>query len=154
MKVLDLLTRRLVDAKLSQETQASFEKMIHRVKAFIYFLNAYTLIVWGWLILEFFSKSQIRVPTLASTLYLTLVGAYVGDKEILRMQKKYASRGLRGELFVLLWMFTLIILVALVTLWGNGHGYRLPPDLPIISGTVLCFWLISEGVKSRRQKKR
>jgi len=127
--------------------------MIHRVKAFIQILNIYTCFVWAWIMLEFLSKNQFKVSTLASMLYLTLVGAYVGDKEILRIRKKYSSRNQRGELFVLLWLFTLISLALIASFWGSHHGYKIPPDLPVISGSVLIFWLITEEIKSHRRKK-
>ncbi|MFA6587895.1 MAG: hypothetical protein WCT08_02385 [Patescibacteria group bacterium] len=128
--------------------------MLHRVKAFILLLDIYTFFVWVWMAAEFFSKGQFKVSVLASTLYITLVGAYVGDKEILRLNQKYTSRNQRGELFVLLWLLTLIIITCVASFWGNGHGYHIPQDLPIISGTVLIFWLITERVKSRRKKKQ
>lgn len=126
--------------------------MFQRVKLFIYFFNTLSLVVWAWIVIEFFSHT-IHVPASLSALYLTLVGVYVGDKEYQRVRKKLHSRNRRGELFVLLWLATLIIITAVVSLGGYGNGYRVPEDLPIISGTVLVLWLTSEYIKGQHRRR-
>ncbi len=126
--------------------------MIHRFKLFIAGVNAYTLVIWAWLVLEFFTHNQIRLPVSMSTIYLTLVGVYVGDKELARSKKKYRARGLHGELFVLLWLATLIGVSLVVAFGGYRNGYRIPADLPVIAGTVLVLWLATQYLKEQRER--
>ena len=127
--------------------------MVHRLKAFYHLFNAYTFVVWFWLVAEFLWHTQ-HVPASLTALYLTLVGVYVGDKEYARLHRRFNSRNRRGELFVLLWLVTLIAIAAIVSFGGNRNGYRVPQDLPIIAGTVLILWLTSEYVKGRQRKHR
>lgn len=126
--------------------------MVHRLKMFYTLFNAFTLIVWLWLVVEFLWHTQ-QLPASLSALYLTLVGVYVGDKEYLRLRKRFSSRNRRGELFVLLWLVTLIAIAAILSLGGNHNGYRMPQDLPIISGTVLVLWLTSEYIKGQARHR-
>lgn len=124
--------------------------MLHRLKTFILLFNLYTLLVWAWLILEFLSKEQFRLPTILPTLYCTLVASYVGDKELQRKRKHFISRRLNGEVFVLLWIISLIIISSIVTFGANRSGYQIPSDLPIVTGTVLILYLLTEYLKHER----
>lgn len=127
--------------------------MIHRVKLFMHLFNALSVVVWAWIVIEFFSHTA-HVPPSLSALYLTLVGVYVGDKEYQRARRKLHNGKRRGELFVLLWILTLIVVAAIVSFGGYSNGYRVPEDLPIITGTVLVLWLTSEYLKGQQQRRR
>jgi hypothetical protein len=126
--------------------------MLHRVRTFLLLFNFYTLLVWAWLVLEFITKEQFRLPTLLPTLYCTLVATYVGDKELQRKRKHFTSRGLHGELFVLLWVISLVVISAIVTFGANHAGFHIPPDLPIVTGTVLILYLLTEYLKHEREE--
>ena len=125
--------------------------MLHRVRTFILLFNFYTLLVWAWLMCEFMTKEQFRLPTILPTLYCTLVATYVGDKELQRKRKRFTSRGLHGELFVLLWVASLIIVSSIVAFGANRVGYHIPPDLPIVTGTVLILYVLTEYLKHERR---
>jgi carbon starvation protein CstA len=126
--------------------------MLHRVKTFIFLFNFYTLLVWAWLMIEFLTKEQFKLPTLLPTLYCTIVASYVGDKELQRKRKHFTSRRLHGELFVVLWVISLIIITSVVTFGGDSNGYRIPPDLPIVTGTVLILYILTEYLKQESKK--
>jgi hypothetical protein len=126
--------------------------MINRLRSIIYLFDAYTIFIWGWLILEFITKDSLKVPTSLTTVYIVILGIYVGDKEIDRLRKRFSSRNLHGERFVLLWVVTLITISIAIAF--NHTEYRIPGDLPVITACVLLLWLISEYVKRGKQKKR
>jgi hypothetical protein len=126
--------------------------MINRFKSLIYLFDAYTVLVWVWMLVEFLSRESVHTPAGISTVYVTLVGVYVGDKEIQRQRRRYFSRNQRGELFVLLWVGTLIALSIVIAFRGYRNGYRLPADLPIVTASVLVFWLLSEYLKKKTKK--
>lgn len=126
--------------------------MIHRLRAFLLIFDALSLVVWIFVLIEFFSHQTFHAPTALSTIYVTLVATYVGDKEIARLRKRFSTRNMKGELFVLLWLVTLIVLAS-ITAFAHQE-YQLPEDLPIITGTVLCLYLVTEYVKHVRPKKR
>ncbi len=128
--------------------------MIHRIKAFLQLFNVFTLIIWAWMVLEFFFSKTQHLPASLTALYLTLVGVYVGDKEYQRLRRRFSSRNRRGELFVLLWLITLIGIAAFLGFGGNSNGYHMPQDLPIISGTVLVLWLTSEYLKGQTHHRQ
>jgi hypothetical protein len=121
--------------------------MLVKQKSIIYLFDAYTIFIWGWLILEFVTKSSLRMPTSLTTVYLVVLGYYVGDKEIHRLRKRYSSRQLHGERFVLLWIVTLIAIASISTFQHNG--YHMPGDLPVVTACVLVFWLATEYLKKK-----
>jgi peptidoglycan/LPS O-acetylase OafA/YrhL len=123
--------------------------MLIRPKSIIYLFDTYTLLIWAWLVLEFFSKSELRVPTSLTTVYLVILGIYVGDKEFERLRKRYSSRQLHGERFVLLWVMTLIAISIVIAFFHNG--YHMPGDLPVVTACVLILWLASEYVKKNKK---
>lgn len=121
-------------------------------KLFLGFFNLYTIFIWGWLVFEFFTKGATRVPTSMTTVYITVLSFYVGDKEIERLRKRYASRNLHGERFVLLWIITLIAVSLSIAFIRDG--YHMPGDLPVVTACVLILWLVSEYVKKVKPKNR
>jgi len=125
--------------------------MLIRPKSIIYLFDTYTILIWAWLVLEFLSKSELRVPTSLTTVYLVILGIYVGDKEFERLRKRYSSRQLHGERFVLLWVVTLIAVSAVIAFFRNG--YHMPGDLPVVTACVLILWLASEYVKKTKPKR-
>ncbi len=121
-------------------------------RVFLTFFNLYTVFIWGWLVFEFFTNGSTRVPTSLTTVYITILSLYVGDKEVERLRKKYSSRNLHGERFVLLWVITLIGVSIAVAFRRNG--YHLPGDLPVVTACVLILWLVSEYVKKVKPKRK
>ena len=87
-----------------------------------------------------------------TTVYITILSVYVGDKEIERLRKRYSTRHLHGERFVLLWVITLIIVS--ITLAFQHDGHRMPSDLPVVTACVLILWLVSEYVKKIHPKQK
>ena len=126
--------------------------MIIKPKSIVLLFDTYTLFIWGWMILEFLSKTEFRVPTSLTTVYLVILGIYVGDKEFARLHRRYSSRQLHGERFVLLWIITLIFVSAMLAFYRNG--YHMPGDLPVITACVLILWMVSEYVKKVKPKKK
>lgn len=122
--------------------------MINRPKSLIFLFDAYTIFIWGWLVLEFFTKGSLRVPTSLTTVYIVMLGLYVGDKEFERLRKRYSSRHLHGERFVFLWVVTLIAISGAIAFRHNG--YRMPGDLPVVTACVLILWLVSEYIKKKK----
>lgn len=121
-----------------------------RIKNFLYAFNAFTVVIFVLLAFEFFTKSRFHLPAAMTTLYLTVLAFYVGDKEFQRAKRRYVSRGRRGERFVYLWTLFLVIVAAIVAFGGSRQGFRIPADLPIITGTVLVLYVITEYLKGRR----
>jgi hypothetical protein len=127
---------------------------MYRLRTFLFLFDTLSIVVWLLVLVEFFTHQEFHVPTALSTLYVTLVATYVGDKEISRLRKHFSSKNLKGELFVLLWLVTLIGLTCVMTFAPATNPYHLPEDLPIITGTVLCLYLITEYVKHVKPSKR
>lgn len=123
--------------------------MIIRPKSVVLLFDAYTIFIWGWLLVEFFSGDVVKVPTAMTTVYLVILGIYVGDKEFERLRRRYSSRQLHGERFVLLWVVTLITVSGAVAF--KRDGYHMPGDLPVVTACVLILWLASEYVKKQRK---
>lgn len=122
-----------------------------KVNNFLLLFDVLTFIVWGWIILDFVTKTQLQVPLFVSTLYLLILAFYVGDKELRRWRHKYHSHSRRGEYFVYLWGLTIIGIAAYYVWGGNQAGYHIPQELPSIAGSVLVLYILTEYLKSGRR---
>ena len=122
-------------------------------RAFLLAFNIFTALLWGWVLLEFFTKGRTIVPQMAGELYLLVLGYYVGDKEIRRWRKKYQSRNHPGELFVGGWLVTTLVIVAVEIFGGAEHGYHLPDQLALIVSGVLVIFVITEYLKTEFRKR-
>ncbi len=132
-----------------RETQPSRTKQQHRL---VIVFNVFTVIIWGWIVLEFLSRGQYRLSSTFSNLYLILLGYYAAEKEILRWQHRYTVLQRRGELFVYGWAVTAVTMFLVETLGGIDHGYRVPGQLSLIVGAVLVIFVVTAFLKAEQQK--
>jgi len=87
-----------------------------------------------------------------TSLYLIILTYYASDKEIRRWRKKII-RHRHGEIFVYLWLLTLIFIVFFYIISGKEKGYQIPSDLPTIAGSVLIIYIITDYLKEEFRKK-
>jgi peptidoglycan/LPS O-acetylase OafA/YrhL len=126
-------------------------KHVRKVNIFLLLFDILTFVVWGWIMLDFLTRTQLKVPVFVSTLYLLILAFYVGDKELRRWRRKYHSHARRGEYFVYLWGLTIIAIAAFYVWGGNQAGYRIPQELPSIAGSVLILYILTEYLKTSRK---
>lgn len=124
-----------------------------RQRYFLIGFDLFTIILWGWILLEFLSKGRLPVWDTLAELYLLVLAYYVGDKEIRRWQKRYRSRQRRGERFVILWAGTAFALLIFEVAGSGRHGYHLPQSLPLLTGGVLAIYLITEYLKAEFRRR-
>jgi hypothetical protein len=120
---------------------------------FLLLFDAYTLVVWFLLVAEFFTRNKIFLPTILTSLYIIILTFYASDKEIRRWRHRL-KRARRGEIFVLLWVLTLITVMAFYLYQGERAGYTIPGDLLTITGSVMVIYIITDILKEEFQKKR
>ncbi|MFA6553073.1 MAG: hypothetical protein WCT27_01455 [Patescibacteria group bacterium] len=116
--------------------------------------DVFTLIIWAWLFVDFFSRGQYKVPLAASSIYVMLLAFYVGDKEIRKLRQKYFPRFRHGEYFAYLWGITLLFMLGFYVWGGKDHGFHLPQELPTIAGSVLLLYFLTEYLKEGLGKKK
>lgn len=119
-----------------------------KLNVFLLLFDGLTLIVWGWIMLDFLTQARFEVPLYISTVYLLILAYYVGDKEIRRHRRTYFSRTRKGEYFVYLWGLTIIGIAAYYVWGGNRAGYHIPQELPSIAGSVLILYILTEYLKT------
>jgi hypothetical protein len=119
----------------------------NRNNLFLILFDAFTVVVWVWLVATFLMKGKFDMPEFVSTLYLLILAFYVGDKEIRRHRKKYSSHFRKGEYFVYLWGLTLVVIVGFYAWGGNNRGFVIPRELPTVAGTVLVLYIVTEFLK-------
>lgn len=122
-----------------------------REKTFIYIFNGYTLFIWLWLCLDFFTLGRFFFPSFLASFYLIILAYYATDKEIRRWRNKLEGRR-HGEVFVYLWVLTLAALVMFYIASGRAEGYRISPELPTIAGTVMIIYIITDYLKKEFRK--
>jgi hypothetical protein len=127
--------------------------MAKRKNIMLLLFDVFTLIIWVWLFVDFFSKGAYQVPLAASSIYVMVLAFYVGDKEIRKRRSKYLSRFRHGEYFAYLWGITLLFMLGYYVWGGNDHGFRLPQELPTITGSVLLLYFLTEYLKEGLKKK-
>ncbi len=115
--------------------------------------DVFTLVIWAWLVLDFFSKGQYQVPLAASSIYVMVLAFYVGDKEIRKWRRKYFNRFRHGEYFAYLWGITLLFMLGYYVWGGKDRGFHLPTELPTIAGSVLLLYFLTEYLKEGIKKK-
>ncbi|PIY95433.1 MAG: hypothetical protein COY66_06885 [Candidatus Kerfeldbacteria bacterium CG_4_10_14_0_8_um_filter_42_10] len=128
--------------------------LLKKDKLLLMAFDIFSFIVWFWMVLEFLTKERFVLPELIPTFYLLILASYVGDKELRRWRKKYSSRWRKGEYFVYLWGLTLVAIVAWCNWQGNGQGYLIPHNLPVVAGSVLILYIFTEYVKENTQKRK
>jgi len=121
---------------------------------FIVLFDLYTIFIWLWLILELITKEKTQLPNILSILYLTVLLFYASDKEVRRWRKKSQFGRRKGEIFVFLWVLTLVVAVLIYLGFGKERGYIIPKDLPTIAGTTMIVYIITDYLKEEFSKKR
>jgi len=120
---------------------------------FLLLFDAYTLVVWLLLLAEFFTRNKVFLPTILTSIYIIILTFYASDKEIRRWRHRL-KRARRGEVFVLLWVLTLIAIVTFYLYYGEKSGYAIPGDLLTITGSVMVIYIITDILKEEFQKKK
>ena len=77
-----------------------------KCRAYIFWFNLYTLVVWALLVLEFFTKARVILPEGLMTIYLVFLSAYTGQKELARWKLGHNTKRWWGEVWVYIWLFT------------------------------------------------
>ncbi len=114
----------------------------------LHVFNIGTILLWGWNLLEFFTKGEWPVSETMANIYLILLTYYVTDKELRRWHSNYVSHRRPGEMIVVGWVLTVLAMLAIETAGGAEHGYIVPRQLPLIAATVTIIFVISEYVKT------
>lgn len=120
---------------------------------FLILFDVFTMFIWFLLILEFFTRGIIYLPTVLTSAYILLLTFYASDKEIRRWRKKL-KRQRRGEVFVFVWILTLIFAVSFYLFYGEKTGYAIPRDLATITGSVVVIYIITDIFKEEFQKRK
>lgn len=122
-------------------------------RPFILLFNVFTIFLWGWFVLEFFSRRAVVASATIGNLYLLILGYYAAEKEIRRWQHRLRSVKHRGEFFVLGWTLTGLTMLVVEVFGGAEHGYRVPQQLPLVVGSVLVVFLVSAYLKSESRRR-
>lgn len=120
---------------------------------FLFAFNLFTIALWVWALLEFFSKGATEVTVTFANIYLLILAYYAGDKEVRRWRRRHEARKRRGELFVYGWVATALLLFLIEVLGGGANGYQVPRQLPYIAGSVAIIYLVTEVLKSEFRKR-
>lgn len=124
-----------------------------RRRIFSTLFNVYTIFVWGWVVIEFLSRGATETPSALVNVYLIVLAYYVGDKEIARWHHRHQRVRRRGELFVLGWAATAVLTLLIEILGGEEHGYQVPRQLPLIAGSVVTIYVITEYLKAEYRRR-
>lgn len=119
----------------------------------IHLFNIFTILLWGANLLEFFTKGKWSVSETIANIYLILLTYYVTDKELRRWHSNYVSHRRPGEMIVVGWICTALIMLTIETAGGAEHGYIVPRQLPLITSTVTIIFVLSEYVKTEFRRK-
>lgn len=119
---------------------------------FLLLFDVFTIVIWLVVILEFFTKEVIYLPALLTSIYIIILTFYASDKEIRRWRHRL-KRKRRGEVFVILWVFTLLCVLGFYFFYGQKSGYIIPRDLLTITGSVMVIYIITDILKEEFQKK-
>jgi len=121
-------------------------------KIFLVLLDIFTLFIWLWLMAEFVSRGRYCLPTILSTIYIIVLTFYASDKEIRRWKGGLTGKR-RGEVFVFLWILTLVLIVGHYLFFGQANNYLIPKELPTITGAVVVIYIITDYLKKEFRKK-
>lgn len=109
--------------------------------------NLLTVVVWLWVLGDFFSRGGLVVPRAFVDVYIIALTYYAGDKEFRRWRDKYHPAQRHGELFVLGWVLTSFAIILFEIFGGGEAGYHVPEDLPILAGCAVVVYLMTEYLK-------
>ncbi|MBL7022034.1 hypothetical protein ISR92_01825 [Patescibacteria group bacterium] len=119
---------------------------INNLSFWKYFTN-----FWSWLTLlvfvfAFFYPNQFNGTLSAiAVIYASILGIYVGSKEIARWRNKgYISKHY-GEIYVIIW--TIVIVAMIITAIFN-HQYQLQSEFTATYITILGIFAISQKSKA------
>ncbi|MFH0818522.1 MAG: hypothetical protein V1898_00845 [Patescibacteria group bacterium] len=119
-----------------------------RQKYFLLGFDLFTLLLWGWVLAEFFSHGAIRTSGTVVNVYLLVLVFYAGDKEIRRWRRRHQTRQRHGEFFVYGWVATGIFTYCLERFGDHAVRYHVPEQLPLIIGSVVVIYIITELLKA------
>lgn len=124
-----------------------------RQRYFLDVFDAFTVVLFVWVFVDFFSKGRFAVPSAVAGVYLVVLAYYAGDKEIRRWRKKHRSTKRRGELFVYAWIVAGLLLFLAERLGTASSGFFVPRQLPYIVGSVSAIFVITEYLKAEFRKQ-
>lgn len=124
-----------------------------RLKNFIVIFNSFTILLWGWFALEFFTRRETLVPPNLGNIYLIALAFYAGDKEIRRWRHDHRSKKQRGEYIVMAWVAAILIMVMIEIFGGFDYGYRVPKDMPLVVGSVVVIFFLTQYLKTEFENR-
>jgi hypothetical protein len=121
---------------------------------FLILFDVYTVIIWLLLLVEFLGRGVFETPAVLISLYLIVLTYYASDKEIRRWRLKQKFGRRRGEIFVFLWVITLIAVVAYYILGGEEKGYNISGSLLTVAGAVAIIYMITDYLKEEFSRRK
>lgn len=104
----------------------------------------FTLVYFGLNVAEFVTKGSFKAPGEVMLVYIALLAAYAGDKEVRRwMGGEEPSRW--GSIFVYSWFGFFLVAVVVKSIWAE---FSLPADL-----TKTCLQVLAVLFGSKASKK-
>lgn len=123
-----------------------------RQQTFVIMYNLATIFLWAAFLYVFFSRGEQMVPWTVVELYLLLLTYYAGDKEIRRWHHSHNSRRVRGEVIVVGWAVTILLMFGAEIFGGAEHGYIVPQHLPLTVGGVVLIYLVTQYLKAEYRR--
>lgn len=128
-------------------------KQFHEQQVLWPLTTGYTLLYFGFMVADFALRDRFAMPTGMMIVYVALVTAYAGDKEVRRwMGKSLPSRW--GSVFIYLWF---IFFAVAFTIQTFNASFVLPEDLSKVCLQVLGIFFgtkISSKIYSMRQEAK
>ena len=106
---------------------------------------------WSWLtliifIVAFFMPEQFNgVLGNVAVIYATILGIYVGSKEIARWRNKNFMSNYYGEIFIIVWTITI---VAMIVASVFNNEYQIQSEFTATYITILGIFAISQKSKA------
>jgi hypothetical protein len=121
-----------------------------KCRAYVFWFNLYTLVVWALLLSEFFTKAKVILPGGLMAIYLTFLTAYTGQKELARWKLGHNHKRLWGEIWVYTWLLTGLIVFVINAFF---HDFKVHNDLVFIISTTLAYFTGTEFSKKAYRNK-
>ena len=106
-------------------------------------LLLYTIVYLAMMIVDFSAREKFDMPTGMMAVYIALLGAYAGDKEIRRWMGKETPPKM-GSIFVYIWLIFFLIAFVIHSIW---QSFTLPGDLSPVALQVLGVFFGSKASK-------
>ncbi len=143
----------LIEEDFMAEEKITEAKQFHEQQVLWPLTTGYTVLYFGFMVVDFALRDRFTMPAGMMIVYVALVTAYAGDKEVRRwMGKSLPSRW--GSVFIYLWF---IFFAVAFTVQTFNASFVPPEDLSKVCLQVLGIFFgtkISSKIYSMRQEAK